>query len=94
MPPGFKDEGLKAALEARRRDPHLAVLVFSQYIEERYGRELLESGAEGTGYLRSYAYRLSPRAERGKRPPRRPAHRWTLSTRTNRTVWPYGRCYR
>ena len=31
--------------------PHLAVLVLSQYVEERYGRELLESGAEGTGYL-------------------------------------------
>ena len=51
MPPGFKDEGLKAALEARRRAPGLAVLVLSQYVEERYGRELLESGAEGTGYL-------------------------------------------
>ena len=51
MPPGFKDEGLKAALEARRRSPGLAVLVLSQYVEERYGRELLESGAEGTGYL-------------------------------------------
>jgi DNA-binding NarL/FixJ family response regulator len=51
MPPGFKDEGLKAALEARSKEPHLAVLVLSQYVEERYGRELLESGAEGTGYL-------------------------------------------
>ena len=51
MPPGFKDEGLKAALEARSKKPHLAVLVLSQYVEERYGRELLESGAEGTGYL-------------------------------------------
>ena len=51
MPPGFKDEGLKAALEARRRAPGLAVLVLSQYVEERYGKELLESGMEGTGYL-------------------------------------------
>ena len=51
MPPGFKDEGLKAALEARSKKPHLAVLLLSQYVEERYGRELLESGAEGTGYL-------------------------------------------
>ena len=51
MPPGFKDEGLKAALEARRRTPGLAVLVLSQYVEERYGRELLESGSESTGYL-------------------------------------------
>ena len=51
MPPGFRDEGLKAALKARRRHPGLAVLVLSQYVEERYGRELLESGMEGTGYL-------------------------------------------
>ena len=51
MPPGFKDEGLKAALEARRRIPGLPVLVLSQYVEERYGRELLESGMEGPGYL-------------------------------------------
>jgi DNA-binding NarL/FixJ family response regulator len=51
MPPGFKDEGLKAALEARRREPDLAVLVLSQYVEERYGRELLESGSRSTGYL-------------------------------------------
>lgn len=51
MPPGFKDEGLKAALEATRRIPGLPVLVLSQYVEERYGRELLESGMEGTGYL-------------------------------------------
>ena len=51
MPPGFKDEGLKTALEARRRRPGLPVLVLSQYVEERYGRELLESGMEGTGYL-------------------------------------------
>src|SRR5918997_4117001 len=51
MPPGFRDESLKAALEARRRRPGLAVLVLSQYVEERYGRELLESGMEGTGYL-------------------------------------------
>ena len=35
IPPGFKDEGLKAALEARRRTPGLPVL--SQYVEERYG---------------------------------------------------------
>jgi len=51
MPPDFKDEGLKTALEARRRRPGLPVLVLSQYVEERYGRELLESGMEGTGYL-------------------------------------------
>ncbi len=51
MPPGYRDEGLKAAIEIRRRLPCLAVLVLSQYVEERYGAELLESGAEGVGYL-------------------------------------------
>ena len=51
MPPSYRDEGLKAALEARRRVPNLSVLVLSQYVEERYGAELLESGATGIGYL-------------------------------------------
>jgi DNA-binding NarL/FixJ family response regulator len=51
MPPGYRDEGLKAAIESRRRVPNLCVLVLSQYVEERYGSELLESGAAGVGYL-------------------------------------------
>jgi DNA-binding NarL/FixJ family response regulator len=51
MPPGYRDEGLKAAIEIRRRIPNLPVLVLSQYVEERYGAELLESGAAGVGYL-------------------------------------------
>ncbi len=51
MPPGYRDEGLKAAIEIRRRVPDLTVLVLSQYVEERYGSELLESGASGVGYL-------------------------------------------
>jgi DNA-binding NarL/FixJ family response regulator len=51
MPPGYRDEGLKAAIEIRRRLPDLTVLVLSQYVEERYGAELLESGAAGVGYL-------------------------------------------
>jgi DNA-binding NarL/FixJ family response regulator len=51
MPPDYRDEGLKAAIEARGRAPGLPVLVLSQYVEERYGAELLESGARGTGYL-------------------------------------------
>ncbi|GAA1617640.1 response regulator transcription factor [Nonomuraea maheshkhaliensis] len=50
MPPGFADEGLRAALELRRRDPGLAVLVLSQYVEQTYAGELLETGA-GIGYL-------------------------------------------
>ena len=51
MPPGFRDEGLRAAIEARRRVPGSPVLVLSQYVEERYAGELLESGAQGIGYL-------------------------------------------
>jgi DNA-binding NarL/FixJ family response regulator len=51
MPPGFRDEGLRAAVEARRRVPGSPVLVLSQYVEERYAGELLESGAQGIGYL-------------------------------------------
>jgi DNA-binding NarL/FixJ family response regulator len=51
MPPGFRDEGLRSAIEARRRVPGSAILVLSQYVEERYAGELLASGADGTGYL-------------------------------------------
>ncbi|PJF01978.1 DNA-binding response regulator [Streptomyces carminius] len=51
MPPGFRDEGLRAALEARARIPGLPVLVLSQYVEETYAAELLEGGAGGVGYL-------------------------------------------
>jgi DNA-binding NarL/FixJ family response regulator len=51
MPPSFRDEGLRAAIEARRRVPGSPILVLSQYVEEQYAGELLESGAEGVGYL-------------------------------------------
>ncbi len=51
MPPSFRDEGLRAAIEARKRVPESAVLVLSQYVEERYASELLEGGADGVGYL-------------------------------------------
>jgi DNA-binding NarL/FixJ family response regulator len=51
MPPTFRDEGLRAAIEARRRVPDTPILVFSQYVEERYAAELLEGGTRGIGYL-------------------------------------------
>jgi DNA-binding NarL/FixJ family response regulator len=51
MPPTFTDEGLRAAIEARKRIPNLPVLVLSQYVEERYAVELLAGGANGVGYL-------------------------------------------
>ncbi|MFI6701868.1 response regulator [Streptomyces sp. NPDC050509] len=51
MPPGFRDEGLRAALTAREEIPGLPVLVLSQYVEESYAAELLGGGARGVGYL-------------------------------------------
>jgi DNA-binding NarL/FixJ family response regulator len=51
MPPGFRDEGLRAALAARQEIPGLPVLVLSQYVEESYAAELLGGGASGVGYL-------------------------------------------
>ncbi|MFG2503827.1 LuxR C-terminal-related transcriptional regulator [Streptomyces sp. NPDC048441] len=51
MPPGFRDEGLRAALAARQEIPGLPVLVLSQYVEETYAAELLGGSAGGVGYL-------------------------------------------
>jgi DNA-binding NarL/FixJ family response regulator len=51
LPPTFTDEGITAALEARRRHPRLALLVLSQYVEPAYSRELLADGESGVGYL-------------------------------------------
>jgi DNA-binding NarL/FixJ family response regulator len=51
LPPSFTDEGLRAALEARRQVPGLPVLVLSQYVEQLYARELLADRAGGIGYL-------------------------------------------
>jgi DNA-binding NarL/FixJ family response regulator len=51
LPPTFTDEGLRAALEARRQVPGLPVLVLSQYVEQLYARELLADRTGGVGYL-------------------------------------------
>ncbi len=51
LPPTFTDEGLRAALAARRAVPGLPVLVLSQYVEQLYARELLAGGSGGIGYL-------------------------------------------
>ncbi|MHB1809961.1 MAG: LuxR C-terminal-related transcriptional regulator [Solirubrobacteraceae bacterium] len=51
LPPTHTDEGLRAAIEARRRDPGLSVLVLSQYVETAYARELIGEGGAGVGYL-------------------------------------------
>jgi DNA-binding NarL/FixJ family response regulator len=51
MPPTHTDEGLRAALVIRQRWPGVAVLVLSQYVEERYATELLAGDTKGVGYL-------------------------------------------
>ncbi len=51
MPPTGTDDGLRAALEIRRRLPATGVLVLSQYVEEGYALDLVADSAEGTGYL-------------------------------------------
>ncbi|MFF3735442.1 response regulator [Streptomyces sp. NPDC002476] len=51
MPPTHTDEGIRAAIEARRRHPGLAVLVLSAYVEQTFATELLTGGISGIGYL-------------------------------------------
>jgi DNA-binding NarL/FixJ family response regulator len=51
LPPTFSDEGLRAAIEARRRQPKLGVLVLSQYVETAYANELIGENTAGIGYL-------------------------------------------
>ncbi|GAB2977886.1 LuxR C-terminal-related transcriptional regulator [Actinotalea caeni] len=51
LPPTFTDEGIRAALRLRAAHPDLAVLVLSQYVEERYATELIAANTGGLGYL-------------------------------------------
>jgi DNA-binding NarL/FixJ family response regulator len=52
MPPGYTDEGLRAAVELRRANPALAVVALSQYVQHSYVADLLDSGGgRGVGYL-------------------------------------------
>ena len=51
LPPSFRDEGLRAALELRQTVPEMAILVVSQYVEHTYATELLATGGGGVGYL-------------------------------------------
>lgn len=51
LPPTFSNEGLLAAIEARKRIPGLPILVLSQYVEPLYARELLSDRGGGLGYL-------------------------------------------
>jgi DNA-binding NarL/FixJ family response regulator len=51
MPPTFRDEGVRAAIELRRRDPGVGILLLSQYVEVAYAQELLGAGRGRVGYL-------------------------------------------
>jgi DNA-binding NarL/FixJ family response regulator len=51
MPPTHTDEGVRAALVLRARHPDVAILMLSQYVEERYATDLIASGTGGLGYL-------------------------------------------
>ncbi len=51
LPPTFRDEGIRAAVELRRTTPETAVLILSQYVEQTYAVELLADGRGGVGYL-------------------------------------------
>jgi len=51
LPPTFTDEGIRAALTLRAENPHLPVLVLSQYVEERYASELIAGRGGALGYL-------------------------------------------
>jgi DNA-binding NarL/FixJ family response regulator len=51
MPPTFSDEGVRAALVIRRQFPDVAILLLSQYVEERYAVDLLAGDSRGLGYL-------------------------------------------
>lgn len=51
MPPTFRDEGVRVAIEARQVQPGLGILLLSQYVEVAYASELLASGGAGVGYL-------------------------------------------
>ena len=51
LPPGFRDEGLRAALRLRQEHPGVGILVLSQYVEPTYAAELLAVATSGLGYL-------------------------------------------
>jgi DNA-binding NarL/FixJ family response regulator len=51
MPPGLEDDGLRAVLQIRASRPDVAVLILSQFLEDRYVFDLVSDGARGVGYL-------------------------------------------
>lgn len=80
LPPTYRDEGVHAALAARRQTPGLAVVLFSQYVEQVYARELFADGTGGVGYLLKERVRSSsPRYVASPGAVRRSTRRWWRS---------------
>ena len=75
MPPEYRDEGLRAAIEIRRRWPEVALLVLSQFVEERYATELLAGDTRAVGYLLKDRVADIERVHRGGPSRRRRRHR-------------------
>ena len=95
LPPTFRDEGLRAALDAARaRRPRPAVLIVSQYVEQTYAAELLADGRGGVGYLLKdrimdvddFVDAVRPR--RGRRHRARPRGRRAAASRAAQTDGP------
>lgn len=51
MPPTHTDEGVRAAIALRKRYPHVAILLLSQYVEHAYAADLVAQHPQGLGYL-------------------------------------------
>jgi DNA-binding NarL/FixJ family response regulator len=51
MPPTYRDEGVRTAIEIRKSRPEVGILLLSQYVEATYAEELLSASAGGVGYL-------------------------------------------
>jgi DNA-binding NarL/FixJ family response regulator len=77
LPPTFTDEGLRAALAARRELPGLPVLVLSQYVERLYARELLAAAAAASGTCSRTGCWMVPSSPTGSAGSRPAAPRWT-----------------
>lgn len=51
MPPTYRDEGVRTAIEIRKSHPGIGILLLSQYVEATYAEELLGASSGGVGYL-------------------------------------------
>ena len=77
LPPTFSDEGIRAALAARRAVPGLPVLVLSQYVEQLYARELLAGGAAASATCSRTGFSTAASSSTRSAGSRPAAPRWT-----------------